>query len=324
VFWDQVIHCDAGPNVCRAYLTTNDGAGYKAEIKDILYGARDNWFRPSDVCVAPDGSLFVADWYDPGVGGHNQQDVDRGRIFRVAPSGAKYAAPKLDLKTPAGCLAALESPNLAARYLAFSALVAMGDKAHEPLEDYIKKAENPRFKARALWALARLPGEAEEAIEIAIKDQNPDLRILGVRLAQELGLDAAKLAVLSKDPSPAVRRQLAVALRHCKSPAAAGIWSDLALQHDGQDRWYLEALGIGADGQWDSFLDAFLSKVSEPAKTPAGRAVIWRSRAKKTPELLVKIIKDPATKEDEQPKYFRAFDFLAGPEKEAALKSLLE
>ena len=52
--------------------------------------------------------------------------------------------------------------------------------------------------------------------------------------------------------------------------------------------------------------------------------IIWRSRAKKSPALLAKIIKDPATTEEDQPRYFRAFDFLTGPEKEAALKSLLE
>ena len=98
----------------------------------------------------------------------------------------------------------------------------------------------------------------------------------------------------------------------------------LAMQHDGRDRWYLEALGIGADKQWDAFLQAYLAKVSEPWKTPAGRDILWRSRAKQTPALLVKIIKDGATKEDEQPRYFRALDFLTGPEKEAALKSLLE
>ena len=26
IFWNQVIHCDAGPNVCRAYPATADGA----------------------------------------------------------------------------------------------------------------------------------------------------------------------------------------------------------------------------------------------------------------------------------------------------------
>ena len=115
-----------------------------------------------------------------------------------------------------------------------------------------------------------------------------------------------------------------IALRHSKSPAAPGLWADLAMQHDGKDRWYLEALGIAADKQWDAYLDAYLAKASEPWKTEAGRDILWRSRAKKTPDLLVKIMKDPATKEDDQPRFFRAFDFLSGPEKEAALKSLLE
>jgi hypothetical protein len=96
------------------------------------------------------------------------------------------------------------------------------------------------------------------------------------------------------------------------------------MQHDGQDRWYLEALGIAADKQWDAFLDAYLAKASDPWRTAAGRDILWRSRAKKTPDLLVKIIKDPATKETDHPRYFRALDFLTGPEKDAALKSLLE
>ena len=29
--------------------------------------------------LGPDGSIFVTDWYDPGVGGHQQKDLDRGR-----------------------------------------------------------------------------------------------------------------------------------------------------------------------------------------------------------------------------------------------------
>ena len=35
------------------------------EMLNVLTGTRDRWFRPSDVKVAPDGSLIVADWYDP-------------------------------------------------------------------------------------------------------------------------------------------------------------------------------------------------------------------------------------------------------------------
>src|SRR6185436_722599 len=114
-----------------------------------------------DVCVAPDGSLFVADWYDPAVGGHNQQEVDKGRIFRLAPPGVNYTVPKYDFKTPEGAAKALHSPNLATRYLALTALVGMGEKAEAAVETNISGTDDPRAKARAIWALSRLPGEAD-------------------------------------------------------------------------------------------------------------------------------------------------------------------
>src|SRR5262245_33793956 len=331
VFRNQVIHCDAGPSICRAYVTKKDGAGYKAEIVNILDGtSRDNWFRPSDVCVAPDGSLFIADWYDPGVGGHNQQDVERGRIFRVAPPGTKYSVPKYDFSTPAGCLEALKSPALSARYLAFTALQDQGQAAGTALHSAFFAPGDTRMRARYLFCgaafVAKISGAKNVApmVKHTLTLPEVDLRVLAVRLAREYGLDLSTIASAAKDSAPEVRREVAITLRHSKAPEAAGLWAELATQHDGHDRWYLEALGVGADQQWDAFLDAYLAKNSEPWKTPAGRDIIWRSRAKQTPGLLVKILKDPATKEDEQPRYFRALDFLSGSEKEAALKSLLE
>ena len=82
VFRNKIVHCDAGPRVVRAYSSQPDGAGYKTEIKDILTTS-DTWFRPSDVCVAPDGSLYVADWNDAGVGGHNTWPRKRSRAGGV-------------------------------------------------------------------------------------------------------------------------------------------------------------------------------------------------------------------------------------------------
>jgi putative membrane-bound dehydrogenase-like protein len=330
VFQNQVIHCDAGPSVCRAYPVTKDGAGYKAETVNILYGARDNWFRPSDVCAAPDGSLFVADWYDPGVGGHNQQEVDRGRIFRVAPPGTKYTIPKYDFSTVQGALAAMKSPALSARYLAFTSLLEKGEDAAKGLHETYRKSDDSRLKARLMGCAAALLARSgkqdiiEKMVVAILAESDPDLRVTALRLARLHGIDVAGLAAAASDKSPEVRRELAISLRHSNSPAAAGLWADLAMQHDGKDRWYLEALGIGADKQWDAFLGAYLAKASEPWKTAAGRDILWRSRAKKTPGLLVKIMKDPAIKENEQARYFRALDFLTGPEKDAALKSLLE
>ena len=282
-FQNQVIHCDAGPNVCRAYPATKDGAGYKAEILNVLFGARDNWFRPSDVCVAPDGSLFVADWYDPGVGGHAQQEVDKGRIFRLAPPDVKYLVPKYDYGTADGAAEALKNPNFAVRYLAFTALEKMG-KAAGPAIARLYADANPRIRARALWLWGRIEGEGPNAVGKAIKDADPDLRITGLRLARELNQDVVKVVEqLASDPDPAVRREFAIALRHSKSPEAAKLWAALAAQHDGHDRWYLEALGIGADQNWDAYLDAYLAQAGDKWNTPPGATSSCAAGPKRRP-----------------------------------------
>jgi putative membrane-bound dehydrogenase-like protein len=324
VFRNQVIHCDAGPNVARAYPVKSSGAGYKAEIVNILKGARDNWFRPSDVCVAPDGSLFVADWYDPGVGGHAMRDLERGRIFRVAVPGSKYSVPKVELSTPDGAAAALTSPNGATRYLAWTALHKMGDKAGSALQK-LWKGDNPRHRARALWVLGKMAGKGPVSVDLALTDSDPDIRIVGIRLARQLGLNIPNtVAKVVKDKSAAVRREAAIALRFDGSAKANALWTELALQHDAADRWSLEALGIGSDLHATARFSAWLTKVGSGWKSDAGRDIVWRCRSKQAPEYLAKIIKDKSIKDHASPRYMRAFDFHDGEEKKKALESLLD
>ena len=320
-----LIHCDAGPNVCRAYTLADAGAGYRAETVDLLVGTRNKWFRPSDVSVAPDGSLVVADWYDPGVGGHGAGDLERGRLFRVTARGqaGRYAVPRYDFGTPEGAAEALKSPNDAARYVAWTTLHALGPRA-EPALAPMLDSDDPVYRARALWVLGKLDGRGPDSVQRALKDADPRMRIVGLRLARQLQLDLIPLVrQLVRDPSPAVRRECAIALRHNMAPRTAELWAELALQHDEQDRWYLEALGIGADRQWDACLAAWLAKVGPDWKQPAGREIVWRSRAARTGELLADLIRDETTTAEHRARYFRAFDFLQGPEKDAALKGLL-
>src|SRR5262249_20420368 len=115
----QLLHTDAGPRHVRCYHLEPQGATYAAQREDMVT-TTDPWFRPSDVCVAPDGSLFSSDWYDPGVGGHGMGDTTRGRIYRVAPPGNVYQVPQVDLTTTQGYLAALGSPALSVRALALA------------------------------------------------------------------------------------------------------------------------------------------------------------------------------------------------------------
>ena len=352
IFRNQPIHCDAGPNVVRAYPTKKSGAGYTAEIVNILNGARDNWFRPSDVCVAPDGSLIVADWYDPGVGGHRMGDADKGRLFRVAPPKTGYKIAPVDVSTVEGAIAALKNPNLVTRFLGWTALHAMGGKAEPALKKMLWEDPNPRFQARALWLLSKTESGVNYVIG-TLSEENPDLRIAAIRASRELANDhpevftqrVEKILKLKagfpifgyleevvqevafrdiddKPDAPQVLREMAIALRFCKLDSKARNWSKLAARHDGKDRWYLEGLGIGAGNDWDACLAAWLKPAGDKWNTPAGRDIIWRSRAKQTPALLAKIIADPRTTAEECPRYLRAFDFLTGAEKEEALVQL--
>ncbi|MFH5884488.1 PVC-type heme-binding CxxCH protein [Halalkalibaculum sp. DA3122] len=324
VFHNQMIHTDAGPNVVRSYPVEKDGAGYSAQIEDILKGDKDQWFRPSDVTVAPDGSIFVSDWYDPGVGGHQMGDQQRGRIFRIAPEGTGYTVPDFDLSTPSGAVEALKSPNLNRRALAWLQLHEWGTEAEEVLVD-LWHSDTQRYRARALWLLSKLPEKGQNYIDQALEDQNPDIRITGLRAARQLDLDITPyLQQLVDDPSPQVRREVAIALHHNETPEAADIWAQLATRHDGHDRWYLEALGIGAYGQWDRFFGAWLDEVGSDWNTPAGRDIVWRSRAEAALPLLTEIILDSGIDVDEKARYFRAFHFHDSHEKQQHLVNILQ
>ncbi len=322
----HLIHCDAGPSVTRAYVSSEDGAGYSAEIVNILEGTRDKWFRPSDVKVAPDGSLIVADWYDPGVGGHRMGDVERGRLFRVIPKnhGGNYESPKFDFETAEGAVEALRNPNNSVRYLAWTALHEMGEKA-EPALKKMWDDKNPRMRARALWLLGKIPGRGLHYVDLASRDKDKNIRCQSLRLARQLK-DVEVLPVVARlvdDMSAAVRRECAIAIRHNKSDEAAQLWAKLASKHDGSDRWYLEALGIAADGQWDRFMKAWLDELAGGDwMTPGGHDLVWRSRGSVTSEMLANILTDPAAAKEELPKFFRALDFQSKQESETVAMQL--
>ena len=321
VFTSQLIHCEPGHNVVRSYVVEEDGAGYKAKIVNLLEAKEDQWFRPSDIAAGPDGSLFVADWYDPGVGGHQVGDLNRGRIYRISTPDAGYAIPSVDLSTAEGAITALLNPNMDVRYQGYQALLKMGDRAEAELQK-LWKSDNPRHRAQALWLLIQLDNKRESYLQEALSDKDPNIRITGLRATRQMNGDVLAAATqLKNDPSPQVRRDVAIAIRGNKSAEAAAIWSDLAMQYDGKDRWYLEALGISADPQADLYFNVWLKKVGGAWNEPANRDIVWRSRSKAAMPLLAKIIADAS--ETEMLRYFRAFDFHKDPSKQKVLTALI-
>lgn len=325
VFRGQMIHSDAGPNVVRAYPVEKSGAGYKASIVNIVEGVGDQWFRPSDVCVAPDGSLMVADWYDPGVGGHQAGDLNRGRIFRIAPPKTAYKIPAYNYATTEGAIKALQNPNLSVRWKAWNALHKSGMKADSALMNLYNSSNNPRMKARAFWLLAK-GQNGQKYIEMASKDANPDIRIAAIRAARQSKMNIVPfVAKLIGDKDIQVLRECALALHHQKTLETPLFLYILAAQHTGADRWYLEALGIGADGQWDELIENMITMKGKIQQSEAGfKDIVWRSRGEKSAELLSALAIDMKTPLKDRLRYFRAFDFIPSKNKSAVLLKIIK
>jgi putative membrane-bound dehydrogenase-like protein len=333
-YWGQLLHTDAGPRHLRCYHLTPNGASYDVEREDMVTST-DNWFRPSDVCVAPDGSVFVADWYDPGVGGHGMGDTTRGRIYRLTPKGYKgYKVPKVDLDSKKGILEALGSPALSVRYMAMAKIAEFANSEEERgrakgiIDEAIDQKENEWLRVRGLWQLARL-GFGKEFGEYTIapllKDKDPRFRILGHRLIELYSrphgsIAAAKAAV--NDRSAAVRREVLVLMRDMEPFLIKDILFDLAKQYDGKDRFYLEAIGIAVGHHDKHRRDILLANFDKrfPKLDERTLDLIWELRP---PSVMPKLAEALADKDLNDMQHARIVDILAASDDKEAGKALL-
>jgi putative membrane-bound dehydrogenase-like protein len=296
----QLLHTDAGPRHVRCYHLTPDGASYEVEREDMVTST-DGWFRPSDICVAPDGSAYVADWYDPGVGGHGMGDTTRGRIYRIGPRGNKPKVPKVDLESKKGLTAALASPALSVRSMATARLGGMKKAAAlEVLKPAAEQKDNVWLRARALWQMGRLLGKEEAGpfLRKAWEDKDPRFRMLALRVFKDFfdspPGESVPAKALVRDPSAAVRREALLLLRDVDPDKAKPLIWDLARHYDGKDRFYLAAVGIAVGHHDQKRREAILAEFDKQFPTWDEKVanLIWELRPPHVVGLLEKRLAD--------------------------------
>lgn len=137
-------------NAVWALDIQDDGSGFALSDRDPLIKSSSRNFRPVDVKFAPDGSLYICDWYNPIIGHyqasfrHPDRDKTHGRIWRVTAKGRPLTKPPtLATASIADLLAHLKSPDRWTRQFAKRALADRDSKEIAPAVEEWRKTASP-------------------------------------------------------------------------------------------------------------------------------------------------------------------------------------
>jgi len=296
--------CDAARRDIMQYFPRPQGAGMSLERLIFLKAKKSKQaynFRPSDVEIGADGAIYVADWYDPRVGGHSDKDKSlSGTIYRIAPKGFKSSLrPKFN--TIEGQIALLKSPSDNVRYLGFELLKKQGSRALPALTGLLKN-KNPYIAARAVWLL---PFAGEKGIAMCKKltqSSNQDMAYTAFNALRNANmLELNLIAAFTKSKSAQLRRTAASALRKIPFQKKQSLLVELYNRWNGKDKYMLEAIGL-ASHKHEADLWKLISKGStNPTKwTEKFALMTWRLHPEAALPMLEKRANDKTLSTDQR------------------------
>jgi putative membrane-bound dehydrogenase-like protein len=240
---------------------------------------KGEFFLPTDLALAPDGSIFFSDFYNDTSRGTNQVS---GSIYRITrKDGQMPALPKIDFSQVDGLLDALKNPAVNIRSHAAAQLVTHGEKAYLGVDRFLAKhGKNPVFRSRAIWVLAQLGKQGIARVKPYLQSKDEMEVVVAYRALRhsqpDRMLEHAKL--LAQSSFASVRREVAVSLKGFPYPDTRDILAHLIAGFDGRNRFYLEALGVAFHGKEKQVYDELIAPLfTNPNNWGSkGKNLAWR------------------------------------------------
>ena len=214
------------------------------ETKDLgpVVSSSDTWFRPVDIKPAPDGSLFVADFYEAKIahGGHNDGVIDRdtGRVYRLAAKHAKFQKPvDLGKKTSAELVELLKYDN---RWQRETARRLLGDRKDRSVVPMLSKSlvdARGQLALEYLWAINLSGGFNAALAEKLLHHPEAQVRAWTVRLLADDHRFGDKIAeeladLARTEPSVHVRSQYAASAKRVGASEGLPLVKSLLLRDE--------------------------------------------------------------------------------------------
>lgn len=245
-FAGNVFICEPPGNLIHRRILKPNGATFsskRAREGVEFLASPDDWFRPVNLTIGPDGALYVVDMYRAVVEHphwlpeHLNEQLplnagnDRGRIYRIVSASDSdertcrsglYPVPGRLKTCPTSALAQLfEHPNSWWRETAARLIYERQDKdARQDLHKMLRCGKTATSRVHAMWALDGLGQLTVKDVQAAVADINPRVRELAVQLSEPWVDESTTLRrsviQLAADADARLRFQVALSLGQAK------------------------------------------------------------------------------------------------------------
>ena len=251
-------------NIIHVDRIEDRGATYHSipllEGREFL-ASTDAWFRPVNHYLAPDGSIFVLDYYRKIIehpewlsdeviqSGDLYLGKDQGRIYRISPQGTPSMTFLDRLTLGDGdiddLVSGLADPNIWWRRHAQRLLMDKNDPSIvDALKKFVATTRHSIGKAHAMWLIESKGAMDENILLDMLDNEEAGLRENAIKIAESYLSTGSKLhhklLSLIDDKHPKVRFQLLLTLGNLFDPKTAMARTHLLIQ-DIEDPWVHDA-----------------------------------------------------------------------------------